>query len=77
MGCGLPLKLFYIIYKLIISVKEWSEKKWNSCVFSMQGKRENNEDRAVIETVEMVEGAGSGDTVDIWAVMDGHGGHVS
>ena len=43
----------------------------------MQGKRENNEDRAVIETVEMVEGAGSGDTVDIWAVMDGHGGHVS
>merc|ERR1719342_713648 len=56
-------------------VKEWREKKWNSCVFSMQGKRENNEDRAVIETVEMVEGAGSGDTVDIWAVMDGHGGH--
>jgi len=55
-------------------VKEWSQKKWNSCVFSMQGKRDNNEDRAVIETVEMVEGVGEIDSVDIWAVMDGHGG---
>ena len=41
----------------------------------MQGRRENNEDRAAIETVDMVEGAGAGgETVDIWAVMDGHGG---
>ena len=40
----------------------------------MQGRRENNEDRAAIETVDMVEGAGAGGEVDIWAVMDGHGG---
>ena len=64
------------LYSYFILVKEWSQKKWNSCVFSMQGKRDNNEDRAVIETVEMVEGVGQSDTVDIWAVMDGHGGQV-
>ena len=41
---------------------------------NVQGRRENNEDRAAIETVDMVEGAGAGGEVDIWAVMDGHGG---
>ena len=42
----------------------------------MQGKRDNNEDRAVIETVTMLDGVDT-DLVNIWAVMDGHGGQVS
>ena len=40
----------------------------------MQGRRDNNEDRAAIENVEMVAGAGTGNTVQLWAVLDGHGG---
>ena len=47
-------------------------------MFSMQGKRDNNEDRAVMETIKMVEGV-PGDKhkeVHLWAVMDGHGGQV-
>ena len=43
----------------------------------MQGRRDNNEDRAAIENVEMVAGAGTGETVQLWAVMDGHGGQVT
>jgi len=57
-------------------VTEWTESIWNSSVFSMQGKRDNNEDRAVMETIKMVEGV-PGDKhkeVHLWAVMDGHGG---
>lgn len=54
--------------------REWSRSGWSSCVFCLQGRRENNEDRAAIETVSMVEGANTGGEVDIWAVMDGHGG---
>ena len=57
---------------------EWTESIWNSSVFSMQGKRDNNEDRAVMETIKMVEGV-PGDKhkeVHLWAVMDGHGGQV-
>ena len=46
-------------------------------MFCLQGRRENNEDRAAIETVSMVEGANTGGEVDIWAVMDGHGGQVT
>ena len=41
----------------------------------MQGRRDNNEDRAAIENVEMV--AGAGETVQLWAVLDGHGGQVT
>ena len=44
-------------------------------MFSMQGKRDNNEDRAVIRTVHMLEGVDSSE-VNVWAVMDGHGGQV-
>ena len=43
----------------------------------MQGRRDNNEDRAAIENVEMVAGAGTGETVQLWAVLDGHGGQVT
>ena len=39
----------------------------------MQGKRDNNEDRAVIRTVRMVEDIDKTE-VHVWAVMDGHGG---
>jgi len=53
---------------------EWSEVGEHSAVFSMQGRRPGNEDRAVIKKVEMVEGVNNGDDVHIWAVMDGHGG---
>ena len=42
-------------------------------MFSMQGKRDNNEDRAVIRTVRMVEDIDKTE-VHVWAVMDGHGG---
>ena len=57
---------------------EWSEVSEHSAVFSMQGRRPGNEDRAVIKKVEMVEEMkGSGVDVHIWAVMDGHGGDVS
>ena len=42
-------------------------------MFSMQGKRDNNEDRAVIRTVRMVEDIDQTE-VHVWAVMDGHGG---
>ena len=49
-----------------------------SAVFSMQGRRPGNEDRAVIKRVEMLEGIENAEgEVHIWAVMDGHGGHVS
>ena len=44
-------------------------------MFSMQGKRDNNEDRAVIRTVHMLEEVDSSE-VNVWAVMDGHGGQV-
>ena len=44
-------------------------------MFSMQGKRDNNEDRAVIRTVRMVEDIDKTE-VHVWAVMDGHGGQV-
>ena len=47
----------------------------HSTVFCMQGRRPGNEDRAVMKKVEMVEGVNNED-VHIWAVMDGHGGHV-
>ena len=57
--------------------REWSRSDWASCVFCLQGRRENNEDRAAIETVSMVEGADTGAEVNIWAVMDGHGGQVT
>jgi len=53
---------------------EWSEVGKHSAVFSMQGRRPGNEDRAVIKKVEMVEGINDEDAVHIWAVMDGHGG---
>ena len=50
----------------------------HSAIFSMQGRRPGNEDRAVIKRVEMVEGIeNNGDDVHVWAVMDGHGGDVS
>ena len=45
-------------------------------MFSMQGKRDNNEDRAVIRTVRMLEDIDKTE-VHIWAVMDGHGGQVT
>merc|ERR1712062_229827 len=53
--------------------KEWSEKDERSAVFSMQGKRDNNEDRAVMRTVRMLEDIDKTE-VHVWAVMDGHGG---
>jgi len=54
---------------------EWSELGSHSAVFSMQGRRPGNEDRAVIKRVEMVEGVDDDEeAVHIWAVMDGHGG---
>ena len=59
-------------------MSEWSELSDHSAIFSMQGRRPGNEDRAVIRRVETVEGMEeSDDDVTIWAVMDGHGGHVS
>ena len=45
-------------------------------MFSMQGKRDNNEDRAVIRTVTSLSDPDK-EEVNIWAVMDGHGGQVS
>merc|ERR1719192_1253671 len=56
--------------------KEWREKDERSAVFSMQGKRDNNEDRAVIRTVRTVEDIDQSE-VHVWAVMDGHGGQVN
>ena len=56
---------------------EWSKVGEHSAVFSMQGRRPGNEDRAVIKQVEMVEGVNNVKNVHIWAVMDGHGGDVS
>ena len=61
-------------------MSEWSELSDHSAIFSMQGRRPGNEDRAVIRKVETVEGmeeSDDDDDVTIWAVMDGHGGHVS
>ena len=43
----------------------------------MQGRRPGNEDRGVIKKVEKIDGLEEQDDVYIWAVMDGHGGHVS
>ena len=41
----------------------------------MQGKRDNNEDRAIMKTVRMLEEVEDDDgEVHVWAVMDGHGG---
>ena len=56
--------------------REWRERDERSAVFCMQGRRDNNEDRAVIRTVAMLEGVDR-EQVHIWAVMDGHGGQVS
>ena len=43
----------------------------------MQGKRDNNEDRAIMKTVRMLEEVEDDDgEVHVWAVMDGHGGQV-
>ena len=65
------------MYTLSSIETEWSEVGEHSAVFSMQGRRPGNEDRAVIKKVEMVEDVNNGDDVHIWAVMDGHGGDVS
>ena len=62
---------------MFITDTEWSEVTEHSAIFSMQGRRPGNEDRAVIKRVEMVEGVENDDDVHIWAVMDGHGGDVS
>ena len=43
----------------------------------MQGRRPGNEDRGVIKKVEKIDGLEDKEAVHIWAVMDGHGGHVS
>ena len=56
-------------------MSEWSELSDHSAIFSMQGRRPGNEDRAVIRRVETVEGMEESDDDDdviIWAVMDGH-----
>ena len=64
--------------ELCLSDSEWSELGSHSAVFSMQGRRPGNEDRAVIKRVEMVEGVDDDEeAVHIWAVMDGHGGEAS
>ena len=70
--------LICLFLLLFIAETEWSEVSEQSAIFCMQGRRPGNEDRAVIKKVEMVEGIEQeGDDVHIWAVMDGHGGHVS
>ena len=60
----------------ILPAKEWTHGDERSAVFSMQGKRDNNEDRAVIKTVTSLSDPDK-EEVNIWAVMDGHGGQVS
>ena len=63
---------------MIAAETEWSEVSEKSAIFSMQGRRPGNEDRAVIKRVELVEGIDNAEEeVHIWAVMDGHGGIVS
>lgn len=52
--------------------QEWSETGPLSSIYSMQGRRPNNEDRAVHRRVSCPGGA-----VHIFAVLDGHGGHFS
>ena len=69
--------LICLFMLMCMAESEWSEVSEQSAVFSMQGRRPGNEDRAVIKRVEMVEGIEQeGDDVHIWAVMDGHGGNV-
>ena len=70
--------LICLFLLLFMAESEWSEVSDESAIFSMQGRRPGNEDRAVMKQVEMIEGLErKGDSVHIWAVMDGHGGNVS
>ena len=71
--------LAFAFIMITIADTEWSELRGHSAVFSMQGMRDGNEDRAVIKRVKTVEGLEESDdeAVHIWAVMDGHGGEVS
>ena len=78
-GEHLPFSIKIFIGKSATLETEWSEVSEHSAVFSLQGRRPGNEDRAVTKRVKMVEGIESegDDDVHIWAVMDGHGGDVS
>jgi hypothetical protein len=63
---------------MLMEETEWSEVSEQSTIYSMQGRRPGNKDRAVSKRVEMVEGIEKiGDGVHIWAVIDGRGGNVS
>ena len=74
----MEVRLTVPLSSLLLSspAKEWSERDQRSAVFSMQGKRDNNEDRAVMRTVRMLEDIDKTE-VHVWAVMDGHGGQVT
>ena len=66
----------FMLWSVLVLETEWSESSSHSAVFSMQGRRPGNEDTAIMETVKTVDGLDEGADVQIWAVMDGHGGDV-
>lgn len=52
---------------------EWSEVGPRASIYSMQGRRPNNEDRAVSRAVSL----GTRPPVHVFAVLDGHGGEFA
>ncbi|XP_023327077.1 probable protein phosphatase 2C 49 isoform X2 [Eurytemora carolleeae] len=54
------------------SATDWEEVQDCSIIYSLQGRRHGNEDRAVARVVKTVDG-----DVRIFAVMDGHGGEFA
>ena len=58
------LWIFLFLFMFCSAESEWSEVSEQSTIFSMQGRRPGNEDRAVMKQVEMIDGLESeGDSV--------------
>ena len=67
---------------LCLEVAEWEEVNEMSAVYSTQGLRPNNEDRAVTKKLVgwdpkiEADARNKEDVVHIFAILDGHGGEV-
>jgi len=73
-GCAF-VNSFYIQPSEEKGEVEWSEVTDNCVIYSMQGRRPGNEDRAACRTVKT--GLTGSKPVHIFAVMDGHGGEFA
>lgn len=55
--------------------RDWGRRfQEHSGMYSLQGRRETQEDRCVVEEVPAILGLPPAPPVTLWAVMDGHGG---